>query len=232
MENRETSCQHRYTLTGGAESGSAISVDQLSIDFEKSGGLVPAIIQDADTRQVLMLGYMNREACEQTVREGRVTFYSRTRQCLWTKGETSGNFLHVVSIKNDCDHDTLLIRVHPAGPVCHTGTDTCWGEENSSNPLLFLSQLQDFIEQRHREMPEGSYTTSLFRDGLNRMAQKVGEEALELVIEACNGTDERMIYEGSDMLYHLIVLLTSKGLRIEQMADELRQRHQPGWKKH
>ena len=232
MENRETSCQHRSTLTGGAESGSPISVDQLSIDFEKSGGLVPAIIQDADTRQVLMLGYMNREACEQTVREGRVTFYSRTRQCLWTKGETSGNFLHVVSIKNDCDHDTLLIRVHPAGPVCHTGTDTCWGEENSSNPLLFLSQLQDFIEQRHREMPEGSYTTSLFRDGLNRMAQKVGEEALELVIEACNGTDERMIYEGSDMLYHLIVLLTSKGLRIEQMADELRQRHQPGWKKH
>ena len=232
MENRETSCQHRSTLTGGAESCSPISVDQLSIDFEKSGGLVPAIIQDADTRQVLMLGYMNREACEQTVREGRVTFYSRTRQCLWTKGETSGNFLHVVSIKNDCDHDTLLIRVHPAGPVCHTGTDTCWGEENSSNPLLFLSELQDFIEQRHREMPEGSYTTSLFRDGLNRMAQKVGEEALELVIEACNGTDERMIYEGSDMLYHLIVLLTSKGLRIEQMADELRQRHQPGWKKH
>ena len=204
----------------------------MNINFDKSGGLVPAIIQDADTCQVLMLGYMNREAYEKTVREGRVTFYSRTRQCLWTKGETSGNFLNVVSIKNDCDEDTLLIRVHPVGPVCHTGTDTCWGEENSANPLLFLSELQDFIEQRHREMPEGSYTTSLFRDGLNRMAQKVGEEALELVIEACNGTDERMIYEGSDMLYHLIVLLTSKGLRIEQMAAELRERHQPGWKKH
>ncbi len=208
------------------------------IDFEKMGGLVPAIIQDADTRQVLMLGYMNQEAYEKTVSEGRVTFYSRTRQCLWTKGETSGNFLHVVSIKNDCDNDTLLIRVHPAGPVCHTGTDTCWGEENTplengaTNPLLFLSDLQDFIEKRHREMPEGSYTTSLFKDGLNRMAQKVGEEALELVIEACNGTDERMIYEGSDMLYHLIVLLTSKGLRIEQMAAELQERHQPGWKKH
>ncbi|MBO4801529.1 MAG: bifunctional phosphoribosyl-AMP cyclohydrolase/phosphoribosyl-ATP diphosphatase HisIE [Bacteroidaceae bacterium] len=201
-------------------------------NFDKCGGLVPAIIQDADTRQVLMLGYMNPEAYDKTIAEGRVTFYSRTRQCLWTKGETSGHFLNVVSIKLDCDQDTLLIRVHPTGPVCHTGTDTCWGEENSDNPLLFLSALQDFIEQRHREMPEGSYTTSLFRDGLNRMAQKVGEEALELVIEACNGTDERMIYEGSDMLYHLLVLLTSKGLRIEQMAKELQERHQPGWKKH
>lgn len=214
----------------------------MNIDFDKMGGLVPAIIQDADTRQVLMLGYMNREAYEKTLAEGRVTFYSRTRKCLWTKGETSGNFLEVVSIKIDCDQDTLLIRVHPAGPVCHTGTDTCWGEENkgfapvehsmSENPLLFLSELQDFIEKRHQEMPEGSYTTSLFRDGLNRMAQKVGEEALELVIEACNGTDERMIYEGSDMLYHLIVLLTSKGLRIEDMAQELLERHKPGWKKH
>ena len=206
----------------------------MNIDFDKMYGLVPAIIQDADTRQVLMLGYMNREAYEKTVETGLVTFYSRTRKCLWTKGETSGNCLHVVSIKNDCDQDTLLIRVHPDGPVCHTGTDTCWGEENKgqSNPLLFLSELQDFIEKRHEEMPEGSYTTSLFKDGLNRMAQKVGEEALELVIEACNGTDERMIYEGSDMLYHLIVLLTSKGLRIEQMAKELQERHQPGWKKH
>ncbi len=206
----------------------------LNIDFGKMNGLVPAIIQDADTRQVLMLGYMNREAYEKTVREGRVCFYSRTRQCLWTKGETSGNFLNVVSIKLDCDQDTLLIRVHPDGPVCHTGTDTCWGESNSinDNPLCFLSELQNFIEKRHEEMPEGSYTTSLFQDGLNRMAQKVGEEALELVIEACNGTDERLIYEGSDMLYHLIVLLTSKGLRIEQMAAELRERHAPGWKKH
>lgn len=218
-----------------------------NIDFDKMNGLVPAIIQDAETRQVLMLGYMNREAYEKTVREGRVCFYSRTRQCLWTKGETSGHFLNVVSIKLDCDQDTLLIRVHPDGPVCHTGTDTCWGESNKkdelqmsdtatgateSNPLLFLSELQDFIEKRHEEMPEGSYTTSLFRDGLNRMAQKVGEEALELVIEACNGTNERLIYEGSDMLYHLIVLLTSKGLRIEQMAAELQERHAPGWKKH
>ncbi len=214
------------------------------INFDKNQGLVPAIIQDADTRQVLMLGYMNQEAYDITVKTGKVTFWSRSRQAIWTKGETSGNFLTVVDIKNDCDNDTLLIRVHPAGPVCHTGTDTCWGEENTplpatgdasrnnANPLLFLSELQDFIEERHRLMPEGSYTTSLFRDGLNRMAQKVGEEALELVIEAVNGTDERMIYEGSDMLYHLIVLMTSKGMRIEQMAAELAERHNPNWKKH
>ena len=204
----------------------------MTIDFEKGQGLVPAIIQDAETKNVLMLGYMNKEAYQKTVETGRVTFWSRTRNTLWTKGETSGNFLNVVEIKNDCDQDTLLIKVHPDGPTCHKGTDTCWGENNDSNPLLFLTELQNFIEKRHEEMPEGSYTTSLFRDGLNRMAQKVGEEALELVIEACNGTDERMIYEGSDMLYHLIVLLTSKGMRIEDMAAELRERHNPGWKKH
>lgn len=213
----------------------------MKIDFDKCGGLVPAIIQDADTKNVLMLGYMNQEALEKTLDTKKVTFWSRSRNCLWTKGETSGNFLHLVDIKVDCDNDTLLVKAHPDGSTCHTGTDTCWGEENkaaegchagSDNPLLFLSDLQDFIEKRHEEMPEGSYTTSLFKDGLNRMAQKVGEEALELVIEACNGTDERMIYEGSDMLYHLIVLLTSKGLRIEQMAKELQERHQPGWKKH
>lgn len=204
----------------------------MDIDFEKSGGLVPAIIQDADTKTVLMLGYMNKEAYEKTVATGLVTFYSRSRKCLWTKGETSNNFLHLVDIKVDCDNDTLLVKVHPDGPTCHRGTDTCWGEENEKSPLLFLAELSDFIEKRHQEMPEGSYTTSLFRDGLNRMAQKVGEEALELVIEATNGTNDRLIYEGSDMLYHLIVLLTHKGLRIEDMAAELRERHCPGWKKH
>lgn len=204
----------------------------MKIDFDKMGGLVPAIIQDDKTKNVLMLGYMNQEAYDKTVETGKVTFYSRTKQRLWTKGEESGNFLNMVSIKNDCDQDTLLIRVNPVGPVCHTGTDTCWGEENRMNPLLFLTELQDFIEKRHREMPEGSYTTSLFKDGLNRMAQKVGEEALEAVIEAVNGTDERLIYEGSDMIYHLIVLLTAKGLRIEDMAQELMVRHNPGWKKH
>ena len=204
----------------------------MNIDFEKCGGLVPAIIQDADTKTVLMLGYMNQEAYEKTLSTGLVTFYSRSRQCLWTKGETSNNFLHLVDIKVDCDNDTLLVKVHPDGPTCHKGTDTCWGEENEASPLLFLSELSNFIEKRHQEMPEGSYTTSLFRDGLNRMAQKAGEEALELVIEATNGTNERLVYEGSDMLYHLIVLLTHKGLRIEDMAAELRERHNPGWKKH
>lgn len=207
-------------------------MEQLTIDFEKSGGLVPAIIQDATTKCVLMLGYMNRDAYEKTIETKTVTFWSRSRKCLWTKGKTSGNFLHLVDIKVDCDNDTLLVYVHPEGPTCHTGTDTCWGETNTYNPLLFLTELQDFIEKRHEEMPEGSYTTSLFKDGLNRMAQKVGEEALEAVIEATNGTNERLVYEASDMFYHLIVLLTSKGMRIEDIAAELQKRHQPNWHKH
>lgn len=205
---------------------------KMNIDFEKMNGLVPAIIQDAETKKVLMLGYMNREAYEKTLSTKKVTFFSRARQCLWTKGEESGNFLNLVDIKIDCDQDTLLVTVHPDGPTCHKGTDTCWGEKNESSPLLFLTELQNFIEKRHKEMPEGSYTTSLFRDGLNRMAQKVGEEALEAVIEAVNGSDERLIYEISDMFYHLIVLLTSKGLRIEDVVSELECRHNPGWKKH
>lgn len=206
-------------------------INQMTLDFNKIGGLIPAIIQDIDTQKVLMLGYMNEEAYQKTLDTGIVTFFSRTRQTLWTKGETSGNFLHVVSIKSDCDQDTLLIQVHPDGPVCHTGTDTCWGEENKQD-ILFLKDLQDFIDKRHQEMPEGSYTTSLFQSGINKIAQKVGEEAVETIIEACNGTDERLIYEGSDLLYHLIVLLTSKGYRIEDLANELRERHQPNWKKH
>lgn len=204
----------------------------MKIDFEKCGGLVPAIVQDATTKTVLMLGYMNQEALDKTLETKKVTFFSRSRQCLWTKGETSGNFLTLVSISADCDNDTLLVKAIPTGPTCHKGTDTCWGEKNEANPLLFLTELQDFINKRHEEMPEGSYTTSLFKDGLNRMAQKVGEEALELVIEATNGTNDRLIYEGSDMLYHLIVLLTSKGLRIEDMAKELQVRHDPNWHKH
>ena len=204
----------------------------MNIDFEKTDGLVPAIIQDNTTRNVLMLGYMNREAYEKTMATGKVTFWSRSRNCLWTKGETSGNFLNLVDIKVDCDNDTLLVRVNPTGPACHLGTDTCWGETNDANPLLFLTELQDFINKRHEEMPEGSYTTSLFKDGLNRMAQKVGEEALEAVIEATNGTNDRLIYEASDMFYHLIVLLTSKGLRIEDIAKELKERQAPSWHKH
>ena len=204
----------------------------MEIDFEKMGGLVPAIIQDAKTKTVLMLGYMNKEAYEKTTHTGKVTFFSRSRQCLWTKGEISGNFLELVDIMVDCDNDTLLVKVNPTGPTCHKGTDTCWGEKNEVNPLLFLTYLQDFINTRHEEMPEGSYTTSLFKDGINRMAQKVGEEALEAVIEACNGTNGRLIYEGADMIYHLIVLLTSKGLRIEDLAKELQVRHDPNWHKH
>lgn len=205
---------------------------KMDIDFDKMNGLVPAIIQDERTLKVLMLGFMNEEAYRKTLTSGKVTFYSRSRKCLWTKGETSGNFLNVVSVESDCDNDTLLIKAIPDGPVCHTGTDTCWGEDNTANPLTFMSALQDFIEKRHEEMPEGSYTTSLFKDGINRIAQKVGEEALEAVIEAVNGSDDRLVYEASDMFYHLIVLLTDKGIRIERIAEELRSRHEPGWHKH
>ena len=173
-------------------------------------GLIPAIIQDADTAKVLMLGFMNKEAYDKTVETGKVTFFSRTKNRLWTKGEESGNFLNVVSIKEDCDQDTLLIQVHPVGPVCHTGTDTCWGEKNEQ-PVMFLK---------------------LFESGVNKMAQKVGEEAVETVIEACNGTDERLIYEGADLIYHLIVLLTSKGYSLDDLARELQERHSASWKKH
>lgn len=203
----------------------------MELDFEKMNGLIPAIIQDEHTQKVLMLGFMNKEAYEKTIETGKVTFFSRSKNRLWTKGETSGNFLNVVSIKADCDNDTLLIMTVPEGPVCHTGTDTCWGEKNEQD-VMFLKELQDFIDKRHAEMPEKSYTTSLFKSGVNKMAQKVGEEAVEAVIEACNGTDERLIYEGADLLYHLIVLLTSKGYRIEDLARELKERHSETWKKH
>ena len=196
----------------------------MKLDFDKVGGLIPAIIQDANTSKVLMLGYMNEEALTKTQETGKVTFFSRTKNRLWTKGEESGNFLNVVSIKDDCDHDTLLIKVNPVGPVCHTGADTCFEEENKED-IMFFKYLQQFIEKRHKEMPEGSYTTSLFQSGVNRMAQKVGEEAIESVIEACNGTNERLVYESADMLYHLIVLLTSKGLSIEDLSRELQKRH-------
>lgn len=203
----------------------------MKIDFEKMGGLVPAIIQDATTKNVLMLGFMNEEAYQKTIDTRHVTFWSRTRQTLWTKGETSGHFLNLVSMQIDCDNDTLLVKVNPVGPTCHKGTDTCWGEDNDKYPLLFLGELQDFINKRKEEMPEGSYTTSLFTKGVNKIAQKVGEEALETVIEATNGTNDHLVYEASDLLYHLLVLLTEKGLRIEDVASELQQRHDPNWDK-
>ena len=196
----------------------------MKLDFEKMGGLIPAIVQDNNTNKVLMLGFMNEEAYEETKETGTVTFFSRTKNRLWMKGETSGNTLQVVSMMVDCDNDTILIKANPAGPVCHTGADTCFGEKNVED-IMFLKYLQDFIEQRRQEMPEGSYTTSLFLKGVNRMAQKVGEEAVETVIEATNGTEDGFIYEASDLIYHLIVLLTSKGLRLEDLARELKKRH-------
>lgn len=196
----------------------------MKLDFEKMGGLIPAIIQDNMTNKVLMLGFMNEEAYQKTLETNKVVFFSRTKQRLWMKGETSGNTLQVVSITPDCDQDTLLIRAIPAGPVCHTGSGTCFGEKNEED-VMFLKYLQNFIERRRMEMPEGSYTTTLFQKGINRMAQKVGEEAVETVIEATNGSEDRLVYEGADLLYHLIVLLTSKGLRIEDLARELKKRH-------
>ncbi len=196
------------------------------MDFTKdSAGLVPAIIQDDATGRVLMLGYMNQEALDKTRAEGLVTFFSRSRQKLWTKGETSGNFLHVVSIAEDCDHDSLLIKARPDGPVCHTGADTCWGEVNEADDIMFLRELQDFIDRRRAEMPDGSYTTSLFRKGTGKIAKKLGEEAVECVIGAVSGDDENFIYESADVFYHLIVLLTHKGYRIEDVVRELRSRH-------
>jgi phosphoribosyl-ATP pyrophosphohydrolase/phosphoribosyl-AMP cyclohydrolase len=198
----------------------------MDLNFEKlAGNILPAVIQDDSTGKVLMLGFMNREAYDKTLETGKVTFFSRTKNRLWTKGEESGNFLNVVSISADCDQDTLLIKVNPVGPVCHTGQETCWGETNQKDDFSFIKELQDFIDKRKKEMPKGSYTTSLFESGTAKIAQKVGEEAVETVIEALTGNDERLIYEASDLLYHLIVLLTHKGYRIEDIAAELKKRH-------
>lgn len=194
------------------------------MDFKKLGGIVPAIIQDARTNRVLMLGFINPEALDKTKKEGKVTFYSRTKQRLWTKGEESGNFLHVEEIREDCDQDTLLIRVRPEGPVCHTGSDTCFNEANR-NDLAFISTLQELIHKRKQEMPENSYTTSLFRNGINKIAQKVGEEAVELVIEAKESDDEAFLGEAADLIYHLLVLLSARGQGIEDVARVLEQRH-------
>lgn len=200
-------------------------MENTQLDFSKLNGLIPAIIQDNTTNVVLMLGFMNEEALTKTEETGQVTFFSRTKNRLWTKGEESGNFLNVVSIAPDCDNDTLLIKVNPVGPVCHTGDDTCWGEVNEESDIQFLEYLQDFIDQRKREMPEGSYTTSLFQKGTRKITQKVGEEAVETIIGAMANDDENFIYEGADLLYHLIVLLTHKGYRIEDLARELKKRH-------
>ena len=185
-------------------------------------GLLPVIIQDADTLRVLMLGYMNREAFDKTMNEGQVTFFSRTRQCLWTKGETSGNRLTVVSIYPDCDNDTLLVKVRPAGPVCHRGTTACFDTPESEG---FVRSLARLVRQRHREMPEGSYTTRLFIKGVKKIAQKVGEEATESIIEAVDGNRDRFTYEASDLVFHLLVLLEEIGLSPEDIERELLKRH-------
>jgi phosphoribosyl-ATP pyrophosphohydrolase/phosphoribosyl-AMP cyclohydrolase len=200
-------------------------MESTKLDFTKLNGLIPAIIQDNTTLKVLMLGFMNEEAVAKTEETGQVTFFSRTKNRLWTKGEESGHFLNVVEILSDCDNDTLLIKVNPVGPTCHTGADTCWNEENEESDLMFLEYLQDFIDKRKEEMPEGSYTTSLFRNGTRKIAQKVGEEAVETIIGAMANDDENFLYEGADLLYHLIVLLSHKGYRIEDLARELKKRH-------
>lgn len=195
------------------------------IDFEKLNGLVPAVVQDNQTQKVLMVGFMNADAVIKTLETRQVTFFSRTKNRLWTKGEESGNFLNVVSILIDCDNDTLLVKANPVGPVCHTGNDTCFDENNSKGDIQFLSYLQDLIDQRKRDMPEGSYTTSLFAKGTRKITQKVGEEAVETIIGAMANDDENFLYESADLVYHLMVLLTHKGFRIEDIAAELKSRH-------
>ncbi|MGL5636473.1 MAG: bifunctional phosphoribosyl-AMP cyclohydrolase/phosphoribosyl-ATP diphosphatase HisIE [Bacteroidales bacterium] len=185
-------------------------------------GLIPAIIQDYATMQVSMLGYMNQEAFEKTVEERKVTFYSRTKRRLWTKGETSGNFLLVESIDIDCDNDALLIRVKPIGNTCHTGSKSCFNTRETEG---FIGYLEALIRERYDKMPEGSYTTHLFKKGCNKIAQKVGEEAVETVIEAVAGNDDALIYEASDLIYHLIVLLVSKGYSLKEIEEELAKRH-------
>lgn len=185
-------------------------------------GLLPVIVQDATTLKVLMLGYMNREAYDKTAKEGRVTFFSRTRNTLWTKGETSGHFLLVKEMYADCDSDTLLIKAEPIGPTCHRGTTSCFDTPESEG---FIRHLQSVVQQRHRDMPEGSYTTKLFIKGVKKIAQKVGEEAVESVVEAVDGNRDRFIYEASDMIYHLLVLMEQMGCSIEDMERELALRH-------
>lgn len=198
--------------------------NQLStIDFTKTNGLVPAIIQDEKTKNVLMLGYMNEEALAKTQETGKVTFFSRTKNRLWTKGEESGNFLELKDIKLDCDKDTLLIQVKPVGPTCHKGTDTCWAEENVSN-FSFLSKLEAVIKDRHDNPDEKSYTSSLFKAGINKVAQKVGEEAVEVVIEAKDDNEELFLNESADLLYHYMILLRAKGYDLAEVVKVLEER--------
>lgn len=197
------------------------------IDFKKySDGLVPAIVQDADTGKVLMLGFMNEAALAKTNELGKVTFFSRSKKRLWTKGEESGNYLLLKEIKADCDNDTLLIKVQPVGPVCHTGNDTCWNEKNKSDG--FLAELEKVIADRKNNPSERSYTSSLFEKGINKIAQKVGEEAVELVIEAKDNNEELFKNEAADLLFHFLILLQAKDLRLNDVTDVLKVRHLKG----
>ena len=194
------------------------------LDFNKQGGLIPAIIQDYQTLQVLMLGYMNEESFKITQETKKVTFFSRSRQTLWTKGETSGNFLHVKEMFVDCDNDTILIKAKADGPTCHKGTTSCFDFEESN--IGFLSYLQKFIDMRNQERPVGSYTTKLFREGINKISKKVGEEAVELVIASKDDNDSLFLNEAADLLYHTVVLLSAKGKKIEDVVEILKGRHQ------
>lgn len=204
---------------------SSINTDIINeIDFKKQDGLVPAIIQDIRTGTVLMLGFMNEESLKKTFETGKVTFFSRSKNRLWTKGEESGNFLNLKSIKSDCDNDTLLIKVEPAGPVCHKGTDNCWGESNKEQ-FSFLLELEALIRDRKANPKEGSYTNLLFKKGINKIAQKVGEEAVELVIEAKDDNRELFINEAADLLYHLLVLLAAKDIPLNEIIEVLKNRH-------
>ncbi len=198
----------------------------IDIDFNKEGtGLVPAVIQDATTHKVLMLGYMNKEAVEKTLSSKKVTFYSRSKERLWTKGETSGNFLELVSLKKDCDNDSLLIQAHPKGPTCHTGTDTCWQEENTST-FGFLSELENIISDRiQNKEDQKSYVSSLYQKGIHKVAQKVGEEAVEVVIEAMRDRDDLFLEESADLLFHYLFLLQCKGFSLEDVSKILVKRN-------
>jgi len=194
-----------------------------TLDFDQGDGLIPAVVQDADTGEVLMLAYMNRLAVETTLASGKVTFFSRSRKQLWTKGESSGNFLELIGLEADCDQDTLLVHARPSGPVCHLGTRTCFGDQ-ARPPLAFLGRLSRLIEQRSRARPAGSYTTELFESGIHRMAQKVGEEGVETVL-AATLEDDSIIDESADLLFHLVVLLRARGFGLEDVASRLAERH-------
>ena len=199
----------------------------MNINFTKyADGLVPAIVQDTNTKTVLLLGFMNQAAVDATLAEGKVTFYSRSKNRLWTKGEESGNFLNYISMSLDCDQDSLLIQANPEGPVCHMGTDTCWGEDNNTS-IAFLNKLEQIIADRKKADPSSSYVASLFAKGINKIAQKVGEEAVEMVIEAKDNNEQLFLDESADLLFHYMILLQSKGYALADVAKVLAQRHKP-----